>query len=123
MTTDIKEERVPRLIYLCKEHVVALNNIKKEVENILDTLATARQTNPKGDEFQVAVAKYWALRGALKRFRPALNTLIRTASQALEYSEADELDRLELTVLAAELEAASEQIDTLMSSLGSLTNK
>ena len=128
MSTDVIESRVSKLNSLCRQYVAVLSKKREEAENISQALVNAchkaTENEPvSADEFKIAAARLWALQGAFSRLRPALDKLVRTASQAVEHSAGDDVDGLELTVLLADLEANLEQAQQLISQLMPFTNR
>lgn len=122
MSTDLLESRVAKLNSLCRQYVAVLSKKREELERISSALINARHktantSESREDEFKIAVAKLWALQAGFNRLRPALEDLVRTASQAVEHSARDDVDGLELRVLLAELEANLQQAQMLMNQL------
>ncbi len=128
MSTDVIESRLSKLTLLCRQYVAVLSKKREEAENISQELINARHntTNTdafRDDEFKIAVAKLWALQTGFLRLRPALEKLVRTVSQTVEHSAGDDVDRLELTVLLADLEANLQQAEQLINELMPFANR
>ncbi|MEN6451433.1 MAG: hypothetical protein ABFC96_13150 [Thermoguttaceae bacterium] len=124
MSTDITEGRASRLSSLCREYIDALSCLKKEINAISAALTSAGERSPKDSvEFKIVAAKYRALQYGFLRLQPALQKLIRTASQTVEHGGLDDVDELELTVRLADLEASLEQTGMLINDLWSVAGR
>jgi hypothetical protein len=122
MSTDVIESRVSKLNSLCRQYVAVLSKKREELESISQALVNTCQKTPDGervweDEFKIAAARFKALQFGFTTLRPALEKLVRTASQAVQHSVGDDVDGLELTVLLADLEANLQQAQMLISQL------
>ena len=118
MSTDIIESRVAELNSLCEHYVSVLAKKREEVDKISQELFSARHKSVNDElgqaELDNAQAKLYALQSSFSRLQPALEKLIRTASQTVEHSVKDDIEGLKLEILLADLEANLQQTSDLI---------
>jgi len=122
MSTDLMDSRISKLNSLCKDYISVLTRQRAELEDISKTLIHSREKSrekPDDDAYKIASDKLLALQTNYNRLQPAINQIIRAASQTVEHEipTHDYVDGLELSVRLAELEANMQQTGMLITNL------